>query len=181
IQVELDLCGSQLNRYLAKLSRLFPIPLGASDRQSQKREVVGVMLVAFERPAQSYQCLLGVFVLEKLNTFPELSHGIELGCALGSLFPKSEVHGGSLGNESGLQTNLVRSITRSLLALRSVLTKKTKDRRRLFGSRGPVDTSQVRRHTFRTNLRPGIAETFSFRGCFRYSDVFVGAAVVEEV
>src|SRR5437870_12507978 len=135
LSVELDLCGFQLNRHLAKLCRLFPQLLGASDRQSQKREVVGVMFVTFERPAQSYHRLLGVFVPEDLDAFPELRHSIELSCARGSLFGNSEVHGGSLGNQSGLRTNLVRSLLRSLLVSRSVLTNYTKDPGFLWGSR----------------------------------------------
>ena len=74
------------------------------------------MFVAFERAAQSYHRLLGVLVPEELNTFPELRHGIELSRARGSLFGKSEVHRGSLGDQSGLPTNLVTSLLRSPLA-----------------------------------------------------------------
>jgi hypothetical protein len=43
------------------------------------------VLVAFERTPQSHQGLWGVFVLEELETFPKLIHGIELCCAGGSV------------------------------------------------------------------------------------------------
>jgi hypothetical protein len=50
------------------------------------------MLVGFERSPQSYERFLGIFVLEELDTFFELSSRVELGRGFGSLFRKSEVH-----------------------------------------------------------------------------------------
>ena len=52
------------------------------------------MLVAFERTPQTHQGLLGIFVLEELDTLPKLIQGIELYCARGSLRCKFEVHRG---------------------------------------------------------------------------------------
>ena len=91
--MELELPGFQLNGYLAKLRRLIPFPLCARDRQSQEREVVGVMLVGFKGSPLSYERLLGILVLEELDTFFELSGRVELGRGFASLFRKSEVHG----------------------------------------------------------------------------------------
>src|SRR3981081_1604457 len=82
------------------------------------------MLVTFERVPQFHEGFLGVLVLEELDTFSKLNHGIELYCSLGSLRCKSEVHGGPQVLNVDDLTTVDGSIAGSLLARRPVLTER---------------------------------------------------------
>src|ERR1700720_119957 len=112
--MELNLFTFELYRRLAKLQGLVPLLFRTGNRQSKERNIVRVVLVAFERTPQFHQGLFGVFVLEQLDAFLEISHTIGL-CGLVHLRHKSEAHGGSFSDVNSSHTKVAAGAVRSLL------------------------------------------------------------------
>src|SRR5690349_8939434 len=86
IQMKLDLPSFPLNSLFAKLDGFRQISFSAQNRDTKKRQIVRVPLVAFERAPEKHDSLLGIRVLQHLDALGKCGDSVEFGntcCTLG--------------------------------------------------------------------------------------------------